>query len=165
MGRQESELLNPLIERAFGIMYRHGALPQAPAVLTQQGADIDVAYEGPLAKSQRLSEVEGLERLQQFLAGAAQLDPSIIDNVDFDEALRISADVLGVPSKILRSQADVDQIRKQKQAAQQQQQQIADTGNLAAAAGKAAPAIKLLPDVAGKWGGIPPGGAAGSQAA
>jgi len=36
---------------------------------------------------------------------------------------------------------------------------------LAAAAGKAAPAIKLLPDVAGKWGGIPPGGAAGSQAA
>lgn len=165
MGRQESELLNPLIERAFGIMYRHGALPKAPAVLTQQGADIDVAYEGPLAKSQRLSEVEGLERLQQFLAGAAQLDPSIIDNVDFDEALRISADVLGVPSKILRSQADVDAIRKQKQAAQQQQQQIADTGNLAAAAGKAAPALKLLPDTAGKWGGIPPGGVSGSQAA
>jgi hypothetical protein len=165
MGRQESELLNPLIERAFGIMYRHGALPKAPAVLTQGGADIDVAYEGPLAKSQRLSEVEGLERLQQYVAGAAQLDPTIIDNIDFDEALRISADVLGVPSKILRSQADVQKLREQKQAAQQQQQQIADAGNIATAAGKAAPALKLLPDQAGKWGGIPPGGSSGSQAA
>lgn len=149
MGRQESELLNPLIERAFGIMYRHGALPQAPQILQQAGADIDVAYEGPLAKSQRLSEVEGIERLQALVVNIAQLDPSVIDNINYDETIHLAADVVGVPPKLLRSPEDVQQMRDDRAKQQAQQQQLATASTMAQAAGKAAPALKLLPGAAG----------------
>jgi hypothetical protein len=144
MGRQETEFLNPLIDRMFGIMLRHGALPPAPDVLVQAGAQIDVQYEGPLAKSQRLAEVEGLERLQALVVNAATLDPSIVDNIDYDQAIHLAADVLGVPPKLLRDPEDVKKMRDQRAQQQAQQQQIADTSAVAQAAGKAIPAIKTL---------------------
>jgi hypothetical protein len=126
-------------------MFRHGALPQAPAILTQQGADIDVDYEGPLAKSQRLAEVEGIERLQAMVVSIAQVDPSVIDNINYDQAIHLSADVLGVPSKLLNSPEDVQKLRDDRAKQQAQQQQLANAGAMAQAAGKAAPALKLLP--------------------
>jgi len=153
MGRQETEFLNPLIDRMFGIMLRHGALPKPPDVLVQAGAQIDVQYEGPLAKSQRLAEVEGLERLQALVVNAATLDPSIVDNIDYDEAIHLAADVLGVPPKLLRDPDDVKKMRDQRAQQQAQQQQIADTSSVAAAAGKAIPAIKTLMGGAGNGQG------------
>ena len=153
MGRQETELLNPLIERTFGIMFRKGAFTAPPQILTKQGADIDVQYEGPLAKSQRLSEVEGIERLTQFVQGAAQLKPEIIDVINFDEAVRIGADVLGVPTHVLNSQEDVAQLRKQRDQQNQERQQMQDVALTAQSAGKAAPALKLLPQVQAAQGG------------
>lgn len=153
MGRQESELLNPLINRAFGIMFRHNALPPAPAILQQQGADIDVDYEGPLAKSQRLAEVEGIERLQAMVVSIAQVDPSVIDNINYDQAIHLAADVLGVPAKLLNSPDDVQKLRDDRAKQQAQQQQIANVGAVAQAAGKAAPALKLLPGGAGGGSG------------
>lgn len=154
MGRQESEFLAPLIDRLFAIMLRHGALPQAPAVLTQSDGAIDVQYEGPLAKSQRLGEVEGMERLTQTLATAAQLDPSVLDVVDFDEVIRIEADILGVPEGIIRDPDAVAKLRQQKQQQLQDQQVKNDLAMAAESAGKAAPALKLMQ----------PGGATGAAA-
>lgn len=155
MGRQETELLNPLIERAFGIMMRHNALPVIPAVLTEAGADIDVQYEGPLAKSQRLSEVEGLERLLGFLIQAVQIYPEAPDNINIDEAIQTGADVLGVPERILNDPEAVQKLRDMRHQQQAQQQQLADLHTAASAAGKAAPALKLLT----------PGGDGGATAA
>lgn len=147
MGRQQTEFLNPLIERIFGIMYRRGALTEPPQVLLERGADIDVEYEGPLAKSQRLSQVEGIERLQVIVNNIAAVDPTVIDNINVDEAVRISADVLGAPDKILRSEREVQELRKARQAQQEEQQRKADMAQLAESAGKAAPALALIPGV------------------
>jgi hypothetical protein len=153
MGRQETELLNPLIERTFGIMFRKGAFTPPPDILTKNGADIDVQYEGPLAKSQRLSEVEGIERLGQYVQGAATLQPNVIDVIDFDQAVRISADVLGVPTHVLRDPKDVAKMRAQRDQQNAERQQLMDAQTTAQAAGKAAPALKLLPQVASAQGG------------
>lgn len=144
MGRQETEFLNPLNERVFGIMYRRGAFSPPPAVLLERGADIDVRYQGALAKSQRLSEVEGMERLTGYVVQASQLDPSVLDNINFDETVRLGGDVLGVPVKVFRSPEEVAQIRKQRAQTNAAQQQKADLAQVAESAGKAAPALKLL---------------------
>lgn len=142
VGRLETEFLNPLIERTFGIMFRRGAFPPAPAILA--GHFIDVQYEGPLAKSQRLSEVEGIDQFVQSLVTQAQLDPSVLDVYDFSEGARISADIRGVPAKTMRSRDDVDKLRQDRAAKNAEMQQKADLERAAGAAGKAAPALKLL---------------------
>lgn len=145
MGRQETELLNPLVDRVFGLMFRHGAYPETPQVLLKYGSgNIDVQYEGPLARSQRLAEVDGLERLQGIIVGIAQLDPAVVDNMDYDKAVRVAADVLGVSSKLVRDQEEVDALRKQRQQQQEKMQQLSNVSTIAQAAGKAAPALKLM---------------------
>lgn len=145
IGRQETELHNPLIDRLFGIMFRKNAFLPTPQVLLQLGANIDVQYEGPLARSQRLTEIDGLERLQGIIVGIAQLDPSVVDNIDYDKAVLLAGEILGVSAKLLRDPDQVKRMRDARAKQQQQEKQLAAVSTIAEAAGKAAPALKLLP--------------------
>ena len=132
LGRFQSEFLNPLIERVFGIMFRAEAFVQEPNLL--QGQSIDIEYVGPLARSQRMEEAVAVERLYQLAMQLAQADPSIMDILDHDEAIRARAELLGVPKSVLRGRAEVDELRQarmQQQAMQQEmmmQQQQAEIG-------------------------------------
>lgn len=127
LGRFQSEFLNPLIERVFGIMYRAGALLPEPSVV--RGSKIDVEYVGPLARSQRMEEAVAIERLYQLAMNIAQVDPAIMDNIDHDEAVRLRGKLLGVPKTVLRGKDQVDEMRnaraEQQQMAQMAQQQQA----------------------------------------
>jgi hypothetical protein len=64
--------------------------------------------------------------------------------IDWDEAARDSARVLGVPAKIIRDQKDVAAMRAQKAQAQAQQQQAEQAAMAAQSAGAAAPAMKAM---------------------
>jgi|TARA_R110001599_G_scaffold83718_3_gene224881 hypothetical protein len=123
LGRFQSEFLNPLIERIFGIMLRNDALLERPEILTE--AEIDIEYVGPLARSQRMEEVTAIDRLYELVFGVAQADPSIMDLIDHDVAMRARATLLGVPKTILRGQDEVDDIRQQRAEQQQMQEQMA----------------------------------------
>tara|TARA_R110000822_G_scaffold187597_1_gene326353 strand:- start:1169 stop:2845 length:1677 start_codon:yes stop_codon:yes gene_type:complete len=123
LGRFQSEFLNPLIERIFGIMLRNDALLERPEMLTE--AEIDIEYVGPLARSQRMEEVTAIDRLYELVFGVAQADPSIMDLINHDVAMRARATLLGVPKTILRGQDEVDAIREQRAEQQQMQQQMA----------------------------------------
>ena len=125
LGRFQSEFLNPLIERTFGIMFRAGALMPEPEII--KGSKIDVEYVGPLARSQRMEEAVAIERLYSLAMNVVQIDPSIMDNIDHDEAIRMRAKLLGVPKTVLRGSEEVDEMREQRaeQQAMMQQQQLA----------------------------------------
>ena len=131
-GRLQAEYLQPLVTRCFGIAYRAGVLGQAPESLA--GRSYTVRYVSPLARSQKLEEVTAID---QFVAGCAMaaevqakagMPPTALDNVDLDAAARFRGEALGVPGSIIRSQADMEQLRKQReqdqQAALEQQQQL-----------------------------------------
>ena len=144
LGRFQSEFLNPLIERVFGIMYRAGALMQEPDII--KGTKIDVEYLGPLARSQRMEESVAIERLYSLAMNIAQIDPAIMDNIDHDEAVRLRGKLLGVPKTVLRGKDDVDNMRtiraEQAQMAQMAQEQQA----LGKAQKDQAQAAKILAD-------------------
>lgn len=144
LGRFQSEFLNPLIERVFGIMYRAGALLKEPDII--QGTKIDVEYLGPLARSQRMEESVAIERLYSLAMNIAQIDPAIMDNIDHDEAVRLRGKLLGVPKTVLRGKDDVDNMRtiraEQAQMAQMAQEQQA----LGKAQKDQAQAAKILAD-------------------
>ncbi len=138
LGRFQSEFLNPLIERVFGIMYRANAFGEEPEAL--QGQKMDVEYVGPLARSQRMEEGIAIERLYQMAFNVAQVNPQIMDNIDHDAAVRLRANLLGVPKSILRDPEEIEaerQAQAQAQAAQQQMmmaQQQAEAGKTEAEA-------------------------------
>ena len=121
LGRFQTEFLNPLIERVFGIMYRANALNQAPSIIGD--TKIDIEYVGPLARSQRMEEAVAIERLYQLAMNIGQIDPAIMDNIDHDEAIRMRAKLLGVPKTIMKDINDVNDIREQRAMMQQAQQQ------------------------------------------
>jgi hypothetical protein len=123
-GRLQAEYLQPLIERCFGLAYRAGVFTPPPESL--QNREFTVRYISPLARAQKLEEVTAMDRLESALLAEAQIDPSVLDNIDLDAAVRARAESLGVPRSIIRSARDVEvkrSERAQQQAAAMQEQQ------------------------------------------
>ena len=149
IGRDESELLNPTIERIFGIMMRARVLPPPPLILSRMGIrEIDIEYEGPLAKAQRMSEVVGMQKLFAMGGQVAQIFPQIFDNCDGDIAFRNAGEILGVSSKIIRSEEEVHKIREERARAQAEEQKKQDLERLSMGVKNITPALKALPEMA-----------------
>lgn len=117
-GRWQAELLTPLLERTFGLAYRAGAIGDAPEEM--QGRNLSFKFISALARSQQLEEVTAIERFITNIADVANIDPTILDNVDMDAVAQVTGMGLGVPTAILRTQEQIDSIRQQRQQAQQQ---------------------------------------------
>lgn len=107
--RHQSELLDPLIERTYGILGRAGVLPPHPPEL--EGRTMRVEYVSALAQAQRMGTAQAI---RQFTAEVAQLSataPQVLDKVDFEQAVDELASIAGVPSRVVRSDAEVAQLR------------------------------------------------------
>lgn len=123
MGRQQSEALGPLIERELDLLSFHRMLPPMPEILREAGGDYDIVYDSPMSRMQRAEELVGVQRTMELLAPFAQMDPSVLDVFDKDELARLTAEVSGVPTPILRSPDAVAELRAQR--AQQEQDMMA----------------------------------------
>ena len=141
LGRLQSEMLQPLINRTFNILLRKGILPAAPEEL--QGQTIDIEYVSPLARSQKQGDVQAILRTLEIVTPLSQMSP-VMDYLDSDKLVNHLAKVLGVPAKVIRSVEQVEQMRKQRAAAEQQAAQAQQDMQLAEAGGKVAPLVKEL---------------------
>lgn len=149
--RLEGELLNPLIERTFMIMYQRGMVLPPPQEI--QDMDIKIKYISILAQAQKMV---GATAMQQVLMYAQQLatvqlqlgQADVCDNINFDEQLQAYAKMLGIPAKSLYSPEMRDGIRKAKQQAQAEAmaaQETANTVNTMATGAKAAKDLGTTP--------------------
>jgi hypothetical protein len=109
VGRLQVEILEPMIERVFGIMVRQGRFPAPPPQL--QGTVIRVEYVSPVQRSQRLSEVRSIVDTLSIIQGLAEADPTVADNLDLDEAARLIVRGNGAPASLLRSERKVREVR------------------------------------------------------
>ena len=145
MGRLQSELLQPLIQRCFKLMLRNGELPVPPESL--QGQDIDIEYVSPLAKAQKMTDLQSMMRGLEIMLQLAEVAP-VMDYLDENGLVKYLIDVAGIPARVIRSDDEVADIRKQQaeqaqlMADQQQQAQSAETMQ------KSAPMIKALAEAA-----------------
>lgn len=138
MENLEDELLDPLIDRVFGILLRNGYLPPAPAELA--GGQLRVEYISMMAQAQKMLGTANIERVLGTLGNVAGVDASVLDNFDLDETMRVYADNMGITPKIIRTKSAVARIRAARAAQKQQEQQMQAMGaavegakNLAAA--------------------------------
>ena len=117
IGRLQSGLFNPMIQRIIGILEKQGKLPEAPPELSNK--EFSVMYLGRIALSLRTLEVEGMTKtLLAFepLAGMNVLD--WLDNVDTDESFRESWRANGASATWLKSVQKRDTERIQRQEAE-----------------------------------------------
>jgi len=141
LGRLQSELLQPLISRSFALLLRNGLLPAAPEQL--QGQDIDIEYVSPLAKAQRLTDLQSMLRGFEVMMQVAEIAP-VMDYLDSDKLVQYLVEVTGIPARVIRSDDEVARIRRQQQQAQAQQAQMEQQMMNAEAAGQVAPLVKAV---------------------
>ena len=145
LGRLQSELLQPLIDRCFALMLRQGSFVTPPEEL--QGLDIDIEYVSPLAKAQKQSELQNTLRGVEVLSQMAQIAP-VLDYLDSDKMVRYLIDVMGLPAEIIRSSEEIAIVRRQQQQQQAMEQQMAQQLQEAEVQNKVAPFIKAQSQVA-----------------
>ncbi len=139
LGRLQSELLEPMIERVFGIEQRAGRFDPIPEILA--GQKISVEYISPIARAQKASDVAAIVETFQVAAELDAVLPGTLDNLDSDFAIREIADAKGVPVSMIRDAQDVIDIRERRQELEDQQRQQQALLEGADAASKLIPAI------------------------
>lgn len=136
MGRLQSDLLGPNIEREIGLLYELGVAPEMPPELVEAQGEYEVVYSSPMAKAAYAEEISGFVRTSQIAGEAAALsqtqDP--IDHLNYDVAIPEIADNLAVPVRWLRDQTAVEARRDARQKEQMQAAMLQNAAGLGAAA-------------------------------
>lgn len=124
-----NELLKDISSRSFNLMIRRMLEEEednpAKSLIRLLGTDrfdLKLEFVNPLARSQKISEVSNMRALMQDAMAIAQLNPEIIDKINFDFIIEQTATILGVSSDALKSDEEVAERREQRR--QQQQKML-----------------------------------------
>jgi len=133
MGRQQSEMLGPMIERELDILTEQSILPPLPPALVEAEGEFDIVYDSPLTRSQRAEEAAGWTRTMQIAAEQASVtgDLSGMDHFNLDIIIPALAEINAVPPSWMSSAEEVA-AKRDARAQQQQQQQLIDAAPAAA---------------------------------
>ena len=142
LGRLQSELLKPLIDRCFAIMVRKNIFPPAPEIIS--GRDVEIEYVSPLAKAQKSTELQSIIRGIEIMGQLANVAP-VFDYINFDNLVKHLTNIIGIPQKVLKTNSEVLAEREAKQAQAQQMQEMQQLQQVAKAGGDIAPLAKALP--------------------
>jgi len=125
LGRQQTEMAEPIIDRVFGIEFRAGRLPPPPPSISNQNIAVD--YENPIARAQKNSSVQAIITLTNYALEASQFDPDIRHVVNIEVGARQLSEALGAPVEMINPTKEVERRKAAERefAAQQAQMQEA----------------------------------------
>ena len=145
------------LDRELSILEAKGLYDEGSRFIPPEslaGKDIHPVFTSPLDILRRSAEARDTMNVIQTAAGMAQADPSIMDNIDSDEALRVIQGAGRAPQRIFRREAEVQSIRQGRAQSAQAQQGMAAMAGAAEMAQKAVPAAiqardaGMMPEVA-----------------
>ncbi|MDJ0513023.1 MAG: portal protein [Methyloceanibacter sp.] len=160
--REKSEIFSPagariqhglsrMVEREIAIYERKGAFGSEEAPDTAlsppeslQGTEFGPVFSSPLDRLRRANELLGIERTVQTAGAVAQFMPEVLDRIDGDEIVEITQEITGAPRKMLKTRAEVEEVRAQREQQQQVQQLLVASESAARAAKDATPALQAL---------------------
>lgn len=149
--RQEMEVLTPLIERTFNILWRRGHLgvvqtgvgarlramwnqligsadtivPEVVVKAAEAGVDVfEIEYISPAKRFMQSEKLQGIFTASDAIAALAAVFPGIPDNVDSDILARDIFKYAGAPTESLRTADALKALRAQMAARQQAAEQI-----------------------------------------
>ena len=138
----ENDYNAALCEITFETLMRENAFG-APETIPEsiRGREIQFAFESPLAQMVERQKGQKFLEAKSMLAQAVDVDPSVMEIMDFKETLRDVLSGIGTPSKWLRSPDDVAKAEAANNQAAQTQQVLATMqqgADVAATLGQAA---------------------------
>lgn len=98
----ESDYNGQLCEVTFNMMMRMGLFGsrfEIPEGL--QGRDVQFRYKSPLTQTEQEQKTNNFRQTSMLLREAAELDAGVVDNVDFDTAVRDAIEALDTPHQWL----------------------------------------------------------------
>jgi hypothetical protein len=149
LARQHYEKLIPLIRRVDAICRRKGLFTglKVPDIIKRKseelGEDItlSIKYSSAIARVQKNVLGDNANKWLGSLQLASQMNPEVLDNVNFDNFTKYQAFSFSAPSALLRGSEEVSAIRKdreEKQAEQMEQQMALMQAQTASQSAKAA---------------------------
>ena len=99
-GRLQTELMTPLIQRAYAILRRRGEVPD----VNIDGRLVTLDYRSPLARSQGQRNVQNT---LFWLQAVQAMGPEALSAVNLPQAARVLGDALGVPSDLILNQLPI----------------------------------------------------------
>jgi hypothetical protein len=123
-GRQQNEALGPMIEREIDLLTFSGMLPEMPEQLKEAGGEFEIRYTSPLTKLQKAEKAVSAQRVLEAGLPLMEVDPSIMDNYNLDEYVKIQADANASPAKLMRSDDEKAALREARAQQQQIQQMV-----------------------------------------
>lgn len=117
VGRLESEMLGPLVERVFGILTRQGLLPPPPKIL--EGEEFSVEYVSPIATAQKQTGLQSIMQALQFAMSFGEQGAMAIikKNVNVDKLFRGVWDTLNNDPDYLTDESEMEQAGQMEQLA------------------------------------------------
>ena len=124
-------------------MLRRGLFQQAPDILKDQ--ELNIEYVSPMALAQRSQELQSIMRGLELFGSMAQTMP-VMDYIDENGFIKQIINILGLPAAMIKSDAEVQQIRQERAAEQQQQMEMQQQLAESQMAKNAAPLAKVVQD-------------------
>ena len=118
--RVHDEALSPLIELTFEAVLSANILPPAPESL--QNTDLKIEFVSILAQAQKATGARSLDRLLNSVQLMANMNPEVLDKMNFDQTVDEYASMFAVRQNVVRSDDAVAALRAQRAQAQAQAQ-------------------------------------------
>ncbi len=109
LGRMQTELLEPILERVYAIEVRAGRMPEPPEEIA--GKPLKFDYVSPVARAQQTSDARAFIDFSGVVGNVAQLDPDALLVANLPAGLRKLGEALGVPAVALRSEEEVEVLK------------------------------------------------------
>lgn len=126
----QGELFDPLAIQSLQLLSEKGGKESIPPAPDDFG--FDIAYQGRLAKAMSQLQSNAIEIWLGKWTALEEIWP-VSDNIDMDEAARMTANNSGVPAQLVRSTEDRDAMRAERK----QKEEIAQGAQIAETASKA----------------------------
>lgn len=127
--RLQTDSLEPAIKRTFSELDRRGFIPPPPEEIA--GMELKIEFVSTLARAQKMQGSQSMLSLLTLVGQAAAGDPQVVDKIDWDQVVDEYAIMTGAPAKIIRSDREVEMLRRAR--AQQIAQEKAEAAALEAA--------------------------------
>lgn len=126
IGRQQTELIGPMIDREIKLLQRQGKMPPLPPELIEAQGEYQIEYESDATRMQKSGEVTAL--LGTLEAGALffQNNPSLLELWDQPKTIRTIHEVLGGSSSLMKSDDEFKRAMQAAAAAQAEREVVED---------------------------------------
>ena len=83
-----------------------------PDAIKDLGGSIEVKYQNPITHMQNSEEALATERTVQSLIPIAQIDPSVLDPIDWAEYAKIQREANGAPQRLFKDPEQLEAERE-----------------------------------------------------